>query len=235
MREVLANELAPAMATAILFDALDRWGRGVPADSAQMLELVRGPLASILTERLGAERSTSLIEMIELRLQDAPDEDLELDIEFGEDDEDTGTALVAAVPHPVTVLVVSASDGFSERLLTTLGPIRVYPHTVSDEAAFRHASFSMVPLIAVVDAVDAPAIRPPSLAKAMKSLPNATLGVLWGDETEYGRELRRRLEDEKTETVFLDRKDGIEPFFDLVLSRYKKASVRPPPKKDQDA
>lgn len=229
MRETLEGTLAPAVATATLFEALDRWGRGIPADTAQVLELVRGPLATLLDSRLGPESARELIAAVEQRLSAQLPADLDVDVDVADDDEGVKTTQMSAVPHPVSVLVVSASKIFGERLLTVLGDDRVYPHTVTDEPAFRHAMFSAAPLIAVVDTTHPPAIRPPVLAAALRGLPKQTVAVVWSTETDYGRETRVRLEQTDNDVVFLERKEGIEPLLDLVLSRYKRASTLPPP------
>lgn len=237
VRETLEGTLPPAVATATLFEALDKWGRGIPEDSAQVLELVQGPLAALLDARLGPERAREVLAAIEERLgsQSPAAPDLDVDVDVSEDlagmdeDDDQRTTQMAAVPHPVSVLVVSANDVFGERLLTVLGEDRVYPHTVADVAAFRHAMFSTLPLLAVVDTKNAPNIRPPVLATALGGLPKQTVAIVWAAETDYARELRVRLEQNAKHVVFIDRKEGIEPLLDLVLSRYKRLSTMPPP------
>ncbi len=227
VRECLEGALAPSLATAVLFDALDRWGRGIPSDSDEVLELVRGPLRSILSDRLGPDGSEALADSIEQRLTTlAGSGELELEIDL-EETEDTRTTQMAAVPHPVAVLVASSDDSFAKRLLTAIGEDRVYPLTVGDEPAFRHAMFSASPLIAVTDASAPPAIAAPQLATALRGLPDRTLPVVWAADTELGRELGARLGRERV--LFLDRREGIEPLLDIVLSRFKKLSTMPPP------
>jgi hypothetical protein len=236
VRETLESVLAPGVATATLFEALDAWGRGVPADVEQVLELVRGPLATLLRGRLGDDPANELLQAIEERLASREpeggaediDESVELDVEMPEDSVEA-TSQLAAFALPVSVLVVSASESFAQRLITVLGDDRVYPHTVSDEAAFRHATFSALPLIAVVDCLKPPAIRPPALAKALRGLPKQTVAVVWAAENDYGREARVRIGQSDRDVVFLDRKEGIEPLLDLVLSRFKRLSTVPPP------
>lgn len=228
VREVLDSALAPSLATAVLFDALDRWGRGVPSSSDEMLELVRGPLAAILAQRLGAESRDQIVSSISERLIALDGAGaLELDIDL-EDGDDSRTSQMAAVPHPVSVVVVSASDEFAGRLLTAIGDERVYPHTVSDEAAFRHATFSASPLLAIVDGAAPPSISAAALVAALRSLPDRTLAIVWGDETPYGREVRARIESAGDDALFLARSEGIEPLLDLVLSRFERASSLPP-------
>lgn len=225
VREILEGALAPSLATAVLFDALDRWGRAIPVDSGEVLELVHGPLGAILAERLGPSERDALVRAIEERLA-TPGAELELEIDL-EETEETRTTQMAAVPHPVSVLVASAAEGFAKRLLTAIGEERVYPHTVGDEASMRHATFSVSPLVAVVDASAPPDIRAPALAAALRGLPDRTLAMVWGEDTPYGRELRARLDGSRV--LFLARAEGIEPLLDVVLSRFERLSSAPPP------
>ncbi|MCZ7678542.1 MAG: hypothetical protein M5U28_07110 [Sandaracinaceae bacterium] len=103
----------------------------------------------------------------------------------------------------------------------------MHPHTASDEQSFRHATFSVTPLLAIVDCA-APAIGARELTAALRGLPDRTLAVVWGEETSYGRELRARLQSAGARALFLDRAEGNGPLLDLVLSRFKRASSMPP-------
>jgi hypothetical protein len=240
VRETLEGTLAPAVATAVLFDALERWGRGIPANSDEVLELVRGPLAVSLGERLEPLARDELLESIEERLISLTGAgELELDIDLDEpdlleeeDDDGTRTTQMAAVPHPVVVLVVSSSEGFASRLLTAIGRDRVHPRTVADEPALRHATFSVSPLVTVLDAsAPPPTMRASAAAAALKGLPDRTLGVVWAAETPYGREVKARLEQTGARSICLERREGIEPLLDVVLSRFKQTSSLPPPRR----
>ncbi len=218
VRECLEGALAPAVATGVLFDALDRFG-AVPADSEQVLAMVRGPLRELVGDRLGAD-GDALLEDIEAHLVELTGE-LEVEIDLDDADE-AFTKQMASVPHPVVVLVVSAERSFADRLLAAIGDERVYPHTVSDEAAFRHAMFSMSPLIAVLDSVRPPEATPSTLAAALRGLPDQTLPVVWAADAELGQDLHGRLGHERV--LFFDRREGIEPLLDLVLSRFAQTS-----------
>ncbi len=227
VREALEGALAPSVATRVLFDALDRSGRGVPSSAEEVLELVRGPLAEILEHRLGIDAAEEIVRSIEARVG-ALAAELEVDVELEEEDE-SRTSQMAAVPYPVSVVVVSTSDELAARLLAAVGEVRVHPHTASDEQSFRHATFSVTPLLAIVDCA-APAIGARELTAALRGLPDRTLAVVWGEETSYGRELRARLESAGARALFLDRAEGNGPLLDLVLSRFKRASSMPPPR-----
>lgn len=230
VRETLEEVLAPAVATAVLFDAIERWGHGVPSEPAHVVDLVEGPLTLILAGALGEARAAELRRTIVERLAGGADDEMDLDIDVTESlEDDARTMEITKVPHPVSVLVVGADDGFAARMLAAIGPERLYVHTVHDEPAFRHATFSATPLIVVVDATH-PAVRPPELAAAVRQLPDAIQTVVWGAETSYGHELRARHADADGPVMFIDRSDGIEPLLDLVLSRFKRTSTIPPPR-----
>ncbi len=225
VREVLEGAMAPQMATAVLFEALER--SGVPEELDVLLAMVRGPLSELLDARLGPAHREAIVETIERRLGAG---ELELDVELADELEDESrTAQMDAVPHPVAVLVASADEAFAGRLLACLGDDRVYPHTVGDEAAFRHAAFSMSPLVAVIDAANPAAVPVAVLAAAVRALPDRTLPVVWDAGSDYARQLRAKLEGSERTTLFLDRSEGVEPLLDLVLCRFKSASSTPPP------
>jgi hypothetical protein len=228
VRDALEVQLTPAVGTGVLFEALDRWGRGVPETLEHVLEILRGPLAALLTERYSTAESRELVRKIEVRLGVATDA-LEVDVDFSEEEPQARTTQMAAVTAPVSVLVLSATQTFGERLLTVLGDDRVYPYTAADEAAFRHATFSTSPLLAIVDATNPPFVRPSALAAALRSLPDRTLAVVWAVDSDFGRELRARLEHKRIDAVYLERTEGIEPLLDLVLARFRVSSIPPPP------
>jgi len=231
IRERLERVLAPRVATSVIFDALDRWDGGIPGTAEEVLEMVRGPLGAILLERLGPDESDAVVADLESRLRGPalePDEVfVEIDVE--EELDDSRTALMTSVPHPVSVLVAGSAPAFGELLVASLGEARVHVHGADDEPSLRHATFSANPLIVVVDATTPPEIAPSALAAAIRGLPDATLAVVWGEETPYGRETRARVESLGAEALYLPRREGIGPLLDLVLSRHRRASTVPPP------
>lgn len=229
VRDVLAA-VGPEASTA-LFDALERAGGDPPGTRAEVVEIVRAHLAVALAAR-GVAQAPALIAEIIARIEASPavpDDAVDVDVDV-EDFEEGKTTQMTAVPHPVSVLVASASESFANRLLAVLGEDRVYPFTVADETALRHATFSAAPLVLVVDATAPPAIDAGAMASAMRGLPRQTTPVVWSQDTDYGRALRGKLEQHHTQALFLSRTEGIEPLLDVVLSRRKQSSSFPPPK-----
>lgn len=234
VRETLEGIVEPGVATSVLFESLSRWGRGVPKGPEQVLELVRGPLRELLERRIGPEAEPALATLIaQLEMIAGGDEgdDLEVEIDLDEPDEPDGamTAQMQAVTMPVVVLVVAGYREFATRLAMALGRERVHAITVGDVEELRRMTFSANPQIVVVDAAQPAAIRPADLARAIKGLPDRVISFVWGEETSFGRELRVRAEQLEASALYLDRTEGIEPLLDLVLSRYRTATIPPPP------
>lgn len=233
VRESLEGILEPTVATAVLFDALSRWGKGVPSSVGDVLELVRGPLTALLHARLGPEASrTTLAALEEQLLQiEALEGDLEVEIDFDDEDDDAAmTVQMVAVAHPVSVLVVADGGDFGARLTAAIGAERVYAHVANDVAALRHAVFSASPLIVVIDCAHPIGETAATIGQAIRRLPDAMLSVIWGEETPLGQGLRAEVGDLKTACLFLDSQGGIEPLHDLILSRFqRRQSTLPPP------
>ena len=236
VRETLEGIVEASVATSVLFESLSRWGRGVPEGPEQVLELVRGPLTELLEVRLGGEAGPALaplVAQLEAIALGNPDEDeMDFDVEIDLDDEEPEngamTAQMMAVTSPVIVLVVAGYPQFAHRLTAAIGIERVHAVTVGDVAELRHATFSTNPQIVVVDAAQPAAVRAAEMARALKALPDATISFVWGEETQYGLELRVRLEQLESRALFLDRHEGIEPLLDLIISRFRTSTIPPP-------
>ena len=229
VRAALESALPASIATTVLFEALGVWDRGIPADAAELLELVRGPIAEILTRKVGAPRAATVLAAIEEELRGSEELEVEVTLDSLEGEALADTAQMRAVAHPVSVLVVSASADFADRIEAAIGRERVQARTVSTIAAMRHASFSAIPVFVVVDATSLGTIPDRDLAKALLGLPDATLPVVWGSDTSVGREIRSGVERDAHggKVVLLARSEGIEPLLDLVLSRFTKRSALP--------
>ena len=241
VRETLEGIVEPSVATSILFESLSRWGTGIPSGPTEVLELVRGPLRQMLEQRLGSEAGPALAgleaQLLALSPSASPAAEpesyeelvVEIEIDAEEPDEsDVLTAQMVAVERPVVVLVVAGYREFAQRLTAALGLDRVHALTVSDVPELRHTVFSASPEIVLVDAAQPAPVHAPELAKALTSLPDATISFVWGEETRYGRELRAHLDELGSRTLFLARTEGIEPLLDLVLSRFKRPTIPPP-------
>ena len=105
-------------------------------------------------------------------------------------------------------------------LVASLGDDRVYVSSAMSERELRKSVFTVQPLLVVVDGTAAPAMGDEILAQCMKDLPDNALGVVWGDDTPYGRPLLKMLQSTGTTCVGIDEGEGIGPLLDLVLARY---------------
>jgi hypothetical protein len=222
VREVLEGALPSELATAMIFRAL-RDVDELPQDRESVLALCRGPLASALTAKVGPDVTEEVLARIEQVLvrgdRTGTEVPLEIDVDF-EDDVDSTLMMPIAFSAPVSVLVVSSKFRFAERLVASLGDERVYVTSAMDERELRKSVFTVQPLLVVVDGTAAPAMGDELLAQCMRDLPDNALGVVWGDDTPYGRSVLAMLQSTGTNSVGIDEGEGIGPILDLVLARY---------------
>ena len=223
MREVLEGALAPEVATAAMFAALQRHGR-VPDSSASVLELCRGPLSEVLDSKVGSALRDQVIKRLEQVLVDGDmtgtDVPLDVDVEFEGEPSITMTMPIVW-REPVSVVIVASEPTFAARLEASLGAARVHAVWVRDEATLRRAMFSESPLLLLVDATAPPELDEASLAVTLRSLPDSVLTVVWGNDAVYGERLLPALDSTGVEAVDLSRMEGIGPLLDLILSRYQ--------------
>lgn len=233
VRETLEGIVEPAIATSVLFESLSRWGKGVPEGAEEVLQLVRGPLAELLEARLGPAARGALAEL-EAQLGDLVQPEMDVDVEIDLDDDSADdpnemTTQMAAVKVPVKVLVMAGYGQFAQRLNAAIGAERCHAVTVSSVEELTRTVFRLSPQIVVIDASQPAAIRAQDLSQAIKGLPDAMLSFVWSADSHYGRDLRSQLLQMGCDTMFLDRREGIEPLLDLVLSRFKTTTLPPPP------
>ena len=222
VREVLEGALPSELATAMIFRAL-RDVDPLPRDREGVLAMCRGPLAEALTARVGPGVTEEILARIEQVLvrgdRTGTDVPLEIDVDL-DDDVDRTLMMPVVFSAPVSVLVVSSKFRFAERLVASLGDERVYVTSAMSERELRKSVFTAQPLLVVVDGTAVPAISDELLAQCMRDLPDNALGVVWGDDTPYGRSVLQMLQSAKTTSVGIDEGEGIGPLLDLVLSRY---------------
>ncbi len=222
VREVLEGALPTELATAMIFRAL-RDVDELPKDRDAVLALCRGPLAAALTAKVGQDVTDEVMARIEQVLVrgDRTGTEVPLEIDVDLDDDVERTLMMPVVfAAPVSVLVVSSKFRFAERLVASLGDDRVYVSSAMSERELRKSVFTVQPLLVVVDGTAAPAMGDEILAQCMKDLPDNALGVVWGDDTPYGRPLLQMLQSTGTKCVGIDEGEGIGPLLDLVLARY---------------
>jgi hypothetical protein len=205
LRETLEEELPEGIAAAVLFRALADWGARVPSSFGEVLQLVDGPLAAALAERLGAARADALRGALErrLRLAERPTDTVAAP-EPWRFDEATTRAL-PKLGRAVGLRVASGTPTLAALVAASLGPDRV-----------RGASAGETDALFLVDATDPPDW---SEAEVLAAAGRAALTLLWGADTDAGRRLAARLAREGVEHLGFDTAHGVEPLLDVVRSR----------------
>lgn len=222
MREVLEGAFSPELATQLMFEALQAVG-SVPRSQQEVLAFCHGPLAQIVEDLVGGEaRGVVLARLDQVLVRgDVTGTDIPIDVDI-----DAEPSLTMVMPtvwrEPVSVLSVSSTGDFAERLHVALGASRVNVVTVDGEAEVRKAVFQRSPLLVVVDATAPPAMERGSIAAVFRGLPDNVLPVVWGAETEYGDGLANAMQVAGVaNAISLRFGEGIPAFMDLVLARYQ--------------
>ncbi|MEM9193604.1 MAG: hypothetical protein AAGF12_30800 [Myxococcota bacterium] len=223
IRRIIEGVLSPSRTSTVLFEALAAHGDEIPRNDHDVRALVRGPLRSALSNRVGEEQTNSLIEVIESALSEVLDPDAAAPTPIP-DEPPTMAALdpdaTAAFPlasAPVEVAVVAGGRGFADRLAMALGPRRVAPRAVSGAAQLK--SLTPEPAIVIVDGTDFTAIEPDVWARLFTQLPPTTVVVVWAAGLPYGRTTVEALTIASVDAIALKRTEGIEPLLDLIRSR----------------
>ncbi len=223
VREKLESVLAPELATSILFEALSEVSGMPPASGEATLALVEGPLARVLARRVrGAEGQMIVTELTDLLRQivgpaqkaplapmtRAKVRELEITLEITLD------------KGAVGVLVLAGKHDLAMRLEAALGPGRIATRTLSSTAQLEaHLRSDHFPPILLIDSVEFPTIEPVELAKTLQKSPPGTVHAIWGADLAYGSMVLGELVERRVPATPLDRREGIEPFLDLVRSR----------------
>lgn len=222
VREVLEGAFTPELATQLMFEALQAVGN-VPTSEDQVLKFCRGPLAQIVEDMVGEHARAAVLLRLEQVLVkgDSTGTDIPIDVDL--DPEPSLTMVMPTVwREPVSVLVVSSTGDFAQRLHAALGAARVTVATVDGETEVRKGVFQMSPLLVVVDATAAPSMERGAIATAFRGLPDNVLPVVWGAETEFGHGLAQAmLAAGVSNAISLRFGEGIPAFLDLVLARYQ--------------
>lgn len=222
VREKLESVLSPQLASSILFEALAEVGGRPPASGEATLALVEGPLARVLGRRVrGTEGDVIMGELLEmLRAIVGPVLTPVTPMSRAQVRELEVTLEIALDKGAVGVLVLAGKEDLAMRLEAALGPGRVATRTLTTGGELTTAMRSgRVPPIVLVDAVEFPSIEPVDLAKLLERSPPGTVHAIWGADLAYGSVVLGELVERRIPATPLDRREGIEPFLDLVRSR----------------
>lgn len=222
VREKLESVLAPALASSVLFEALAEVGGRPPTSGEATLALVEGPLARVLGRRVrGAEADVIVDELVAtLRMIVGPAVTPATPMSRQQLRELEVTLEIPLDRGAVAVLVLAGKEDLALRLEAALGPARVATRTVTtqSELASRIGSGRLPPIV-LVDAVEFPTIEPVELARMLERSTPGTIHAIWGADLAYGSMVLAELVARRLPATPLDRREGIEPFLDLVRSR----------------
>lgn len=222
VREKLESLLAPELASSILFDALAEVGGMPPASGEATLALVEGPLARVLGRRVrGGEGDLIVAELVEmLRVIVGPSVTPAVPMTREKVRELEITLQIQLGVGAVGVLVLSGKNDLAMRLEAALGPGRIMTRTISSANALDTAlAAAEGPPVILVDAVEFPSIEPNDLAASLGRSPKGSVHAIWGADLAYGSMVLGELVAKRVPATPLDRREGIEPFLDLVKSR----------------
>jgi hypothetical protein len=216
VREALAEQLGRERGHGVLFRALDARAGVIPHSAQEWTTFIRGALRAALAEREGID-ADAVVAAIEGALGGQHAVEIAVDIDSGEPSETL--AMPTSRNKPVSLLTVAATEALAMRLVVVVGLDRVRPMWVSDEAALRKATFAAQPLLVLVDGSDPPAIAPEALASALRGMPDTVVRVLWASDLPGARPFAAAFASAGVDATPLDKREGVEPLLDLILSR----------------
>lgn len=211
IREVLEGMLAPDVAAAVLFTALDSLPEE-PSSRDGWAGFVGGPLRDALRDRAGEEVAGDLIGRIGLILgsNNAP-------VTTEERPQRRSQAPTGRYPTtkgPTRTLVVAAGGRLARLLKVALGN-QIVPMVLNDPRRLAAFVDDFAPMLLIVDVTD-PARFLPSLPELSSSLDPEVIAVIWDEGTETGKALTEGFEAAGRRWVWVNRHEGADPIIDLV-------------------
>jgi hypothetical protein len=225
-RDALESVVAPHVASAALFEALDAIGGDLPTDADELLAVARGPLHESIARRLGQAQAKAVIARITevILTADAPTgrksrPQPKIEVPTRAFDEEQTAKVRNDTVGGNTVVVIAAGTRMSSKLRTALGPNRATIEHVSSATRLATVLSATPPGLVIVDATDYPPIEPEVLAGALAKPPPPTIRAIWGADLIYGQRVAKHLAAAGSECSPIERNDGIEPLLDLIRSR----------------
>lgn len=209
VRETLESVLAPNLASATLFEALEAFGGTLPNTPSDVLAFVQGPLLASLRRRHGGGADPLIADLARILAPTDVRRDRDLEI----------TREVPLESQQVLVFVLSTSDGLATKIEVALGTHRVATLSYDEAPRFSKAAAFRPPSLVLVDCASFPPIEPSAMPALLAPLPPTTVRGLWGTDTPYGAVLMRQLVDAKSTFTSIDRREGLPPILDLIRAR----------------
>ncbi|MCB9619570.1 MAG: hypothetical protein H6724_08990 [Sandaracinus sp.] len=205
IREVLEGMIAPDVAAAVLFAALDKAG-DEPVGHAEWSRFAAGPLREALHLRLGEDVAEEVASQVRAILGTPPPPRPRRS--------DFPTAPFPTGFGPTRVLVLARSGQLARRLKAALGPA-VVPMVLGDIERIHTFSLEFQPNLVVVDLTDAPE-RLGELPTFAQRIQGEVLFLVFDEGTPLGKGTAKALEDAGRRTAIVDRREDVGPLVDLV-------------------
>jgi hypothetical protein len=215
----LSEVFSDTTTAAVLLEAFDVHGEPLGEEVEPVLTFVRGPLSRSIASRLSKESAAALLAKIQRTLAGAtkppppPVRRPRPPPMF-----DHPTHRVDRTTGPARVIVLSKSEGLSDRLKAALGGHRIAVAWTEDSPTVSALAQGLNAKFVLVDATDPPEIDPELLAAVLADLPPELLCVVWSRGELYARRLLDAAGRRAIKLVPLDRAEGVEPLFDLLRS-----------------
>ena len=210
IREVLEGTLAPEVAAATLFTALESVDPD-PSTRAEWAEFVRQPLREAVRLRSGDEIARDIAARILVILggHDEPP------AESGKKRRSQApTSKFPTTDGPIRMLIVAASPKLARLLKGALGS-RIAPMILNDPRRMGVFVDDFDPMLVLVDLTDPPR-HVESLPKLSKPLHESVITAIWDEGSEWGKSLTEAYEREGRRWMWVDRREGVDPLIDLI-------------------
>lgn len=210
VRESLEAVVAPAIVSAVIFEAMARSEGGLSEDPGALQAFVGGPLRDALRARVGDDADPTIdgvLQMIAAIPARRPGRELDITRELVLD------------ARPVVVFVVSSAATFAMQLQASLGAARITAVPVPSLDVLTRQAQLGVPHVVLIDAAEFAPIEPDQLAAALEQLSATTVRAIWGADLPFGGAVLRALVARRAPATPFDRREGIDPLLDLIRSR----------------
>jgi len=217
IRESLEGMLAPAVASKVIFEALEPFG-GDPPSGEGLARFVENELQASLQARAGHEVARDITSRISSVLG------LLVPGKGGSGPLapwQRQTAEVSLVNGCVRVAVISATSGMDRRLQAALGD-KVMPLGVRRLSRLQVVATDRRPQIVLIDGADPPPDRAVDLIGPLRLLSKEALVVVFGSHEPWAQQAVKTIEAMGVGAptlVELDRREGVDPLLDLIRSR----------------
>lgn len=207
IREVLEGSLAPDIAAAVLFSALDRT-EGDPS-GAGWSSFVQHSLRTVLHERVGNEVGEDIVDRVLgiLGRVSAPIP--------SEPPTESPTGRFVISDGPTRALVIAANKRLARLLKGALGS-RIVPAVAVDAPAIRRGATDFLPSLVILDLCNPIDAGLGVVVHALDEIAPDVLIVIWSPQAPIAEKLPGELRKVGRRTMVLPREHGVDPLLDLV-------------------